>query len=69
MTEHTDRPRRTARPTAEIEPMVPRMPRTPYRADGGRERERTLERPPSTDHTRSADRHREEIEPLVPRLD
>jgi len=49
--------------------MVPRMPRTPYRADGGGERERTLERPPSTDHTRSADRHREEIEPLVPRLD
>lgn len=68
----TDTPRQQprTRPTDEIEPMVPMLPRE-YRADGGQRRPttRTPERPPRTDYTEPEDRHREEIEPLVPRLD
>jgi hypothetical protein len=63
--------RARTRPTDEIEPMVPRLPRE-YRTDGGSRRLRAdprRERPPATDYTEPEDRHREEIEPMVPRLD
>lgn len=67
-----------SRPTDEIEPLVPTMPR-PYAPDGGRDDEETpretddgpaegpFDRPPRRDHA-PADRHREAIEPLVPDL-
>lgn len=59
------------RPTDEIDPIVPIMPRT-YAADGGREPDADpddgpFDRPPRTDHA-PADRDREAIEPLVPDL-
>lgn len=58
------------RPTDEIEPMVPLLPRDPYRSDGGpRTRSRrTRDRPPATDYAAPATRDREEIDPLVPDL-
>ena len=58
------------RPTDEIEPMVPALPREPYRSDGGprTRHRRPRERPPTTDYAHPATRDREEIEPLVPDL-
>lgn len=66
MTDTTPSQTRT-RPTDEIEPMVPILPRDPYRSDGG-PRRRGRERPPATDYAAPATRDREEIAPLVPDL-
>ncbi|MFB6171807.1 MAG: hypothetical protein ABEJ23_04685 [Haloarculaceae archaeon] len=67
MTDTLPRQTRT-RPTDEIEPMVPVLPRDPYRPDGGARRRRRRERPPATDYADPSTRDREEIEPLVPDL-
>jgi hypothetical protein len=65
----TDTEPRT-RPTDEIEPMVPIMPSSDIRTDGGRipPRDHTTEQPPRTDHTTAYGRGTEEIEPMVPDL-
>ena len=50
--------------------MVPIMPSSDIRTDGGRipPREHTTEQPPRTDHTTAYGRGTEEIEPMVPDL-
>ena len=66
MTRTTDTEPRT-RPTDDIDPMVPIMPRSDIRTDGGRvpTREPVRDRPASTDHTTEYDRGTEEIEPMA----
>jgi hypothetical protein len=65
----TDTATRT-RQRDEIDPMVPIMPSSDIRTDGGRipARERPRERPPQTGHTTAYGRGTEEIEPMVPDL-
>lgn len=60
----------TTQTRTEIEPMVPIMPQSRQRPDGGetqprRSRQSEPERPTSTDHASEYERDCEEIEPLV----
>jgi hypothetical protein len=66
MTRTTDTEPRT-RPTDEIDPMVPMLPRTEIRTDGGRTAapEPTPEPPLDTTYATEYDRGTEEIAPMV----